>query len=147
MAKQDSFVRTRPYEEIEIGDSFSVTKQISQSDVVNFAGIIGDFNPIHVNPQYAAQSMFGRNLAHGMLTASFISTCIGCGLPGNNALYLSQEIKFVKPVFIGDTITATVTVIDKADEKQLLTLQTVVKNQDEQVVVDGKAVAMVMKKR
>lgn len=145
MKKHDSFVRTCPYAEIEIGDSFSISKQVSQADVVNFAGIVGDFNPIHINPVYAAKTRFGRNLAHGMLTASFISTCIGCGLPGNNALYLSQEVKFVKPVFIGDTITACVEVIEKKDKHQILTLKTTVKNQDDEVVVDGKAAVMVMK--
>ena len=145
MAKHDSFVRTCPYSEIEIGDSFSVSKQVSQADVVNFAGIVGDFNPIHVNPQYAAKTRFGRNLAHGMLTASFISTCIGCGLPGNNALYLSQNLKFVKPVYIGDTVTASVEVTEKKDKHQILILKTTVENQDGEVVIEGQAAVMVMK--
>ena len=145
MIKHDSFVRTCPYNEIEIGDSFSVSKQVSQADVVNFAGIVGDFNPIHVNPQYAAKTRFGRNLAHGMLTASFISTCICCGLPGNNALYLSQNLKFVKPVYIGDTVTASVEVTEKKDKHQILILKTTVENQDGEIVIEGQAAVMVMK--
>ena len=100
------FVVERPYAEIELGESASISKMISEADIVNFAGIIGDFNPVHVNPEYAKTTMFGERIAHGMLTASFISTLVGCCLPGVNALYLSQEVKFVRPVKIGDTITA-----------------------------------------
>lgn len=147
MAVHDSFVRERPYEQIQIGESFSVTKGISEADIANFAGVIGDFNPVHFDYEYVKTTMFGQRLAHGMLTASFISTAIGCGLPGKGALYLSQEIKFVKPVFIGDTITARVEVLDKNDTKRQIILKTTVKNQHGAVVVDGKAIIMVMKKR
>ncbi len=80
-----------------------------------------------------------------MLTASFISTCIGCGLPGNNALYLSQNLKFVKPVYIGDTVTASVEVTEKKDKHQILILKTTVENQDGEVVIEGQAAVMVMK--
>ncbi|MBP2639742.1 MAG: dehydratase [Firmicutes bacterium] len=141
-----SFVVERPYEEIEIGETASITKMISEADIVNFAGIIGDFNPIHVNPEYAKNTMFGERIAHGMLTASFISTVVGCCLPGINALYLSQETKFVKPVKIGDTITAIGEVIEKNDAKRRFTMRTIVKNQRDEVVIDGKAVVMCMKK-
>lgn len=141
-----TFVAERPYEDIEIGETASITKMISEADIVNFAGIIGDFNPIHVDPEYAQDTMFGERIAHGMLTASFISTLVGCGIPGKNALYLSQEVKFVKPVHIGDTITATAEVIEKIDAKRRIVMRTVIKNQRGEVVVDGKAVAMVMKK-
>jgi len=141
-----SFVVERPYEEIEIGETASISKMISEADIVNFAGIIGDFNPIHVNPEYAKNTMFGERIAHGMLTASFISTVVGCCLPGINALYLSQETKFVKPVKIGDTITAMGEVIEKNDAKRRFTMRTIVKNQRDEVVIDGKAVVMCMKK-
>jgi len=141
-----SFVVERPYEEIEIGETASISKMISEADIVNFAGIIGDFNPIHVNPEYAKNTMFGERIAHGMLTASFISTVVGCCLPGINALYLSQETKFVKPVKIGDTITAIGEVIEKNDAKRRFTMRTIVKNQRDEVVIDGKAVVMCMKK-
>lgn len=141
------FVPERTYEEIEIGETASITKMISESDIVNYAGIIGDFNPIHVNPEFAKTTMFGERIAHGMLTASFISTLVGCGIPGRNGLYLSQEIKFVRPVKIGDTITATAEVIEKIDAKRRIVMKTVICNQRGEVVVDGKAVAMVMKKQ
>jgi 3-hydroxybutyryl-CoA dehydratase len=146
MPVHNSFVVERPYDEIEIGETATITKMISEADIVNYAGIIGDFNPIHVNPEYAKTTMFGQRIAHGMLTASFISTLVGCCIPGVNALYLSQEIKFVKPVFIGDTITATAEVIEKIDAKQRIVMKTVITNQRGEVVVDGKAVAMTMKK-
>jgi len=147
MVLHDSFVRERFYEEIEIGESFSVSKGITEADIANFAGVIGDFNPIHFDHEYAKTTIFGKKLAHGMLTASFISTAIGCGIPGKGALYLSQEIKFVKPVFIGDVVTARVEVQEKIDTKRQLILKTIVVNQNGDIVVDGKATIMVMKKR
>ncbi len=147
MVLHDSFVRERSYEQIEIGESFSVTKGITDAEVTNFAGVIGDFNPIHFDHEYVKTTMFGKRLAHGMLTASFISTAIGCGLPGRGALYLSQDIKFVKPVYIGDTITARVEVLEKIDRKRQIILKTTVCNQNSEVVVDGKAIVMVMKKK
>ena len=141
-----SFVVERPYAEIEEGETASITKMISEADIVNYAGIIGDFNPVHVNPEYAKTTMFGERIAHGMLTASFISTLVGCCLPGINALYLSQEVKFVRPVKIGDTVTATAEVIEKIAAKRRIIMKTVVTNQRGEIVIVGKAVAMVMKK-
>lgn len=140
-----AFVAERPFEEIEIGESASISKMISEADIVNYAGIIGDFNPIHVNLEYAKTTMFGERIAHGMLTASFISTLVGCCLPGINALYLSQEVKFVKPVKIGDTITASAEVIEKINKKRRIVMKTVITNQRNETVVDGKAVVMIMK--
>lgn len=140
------FVVERPYEEIEIGETASITKMISEADIINYAGIIGDFNPIHVNPEYAKTTVFGERIAHGMLTASFISTLVGCCIPGMNALYLSQEVKFVKPVKIGDTITATAEVCEKIDAKRRVIMTTTITNQRDEIVVIGKAVTMVMKK-
>lgn len=146
MPIHNPFVIERPYEEIEVGETASISKCITEAEVSNFAGIIGDFNPLHVNPEFAKNTMFGQRIAHGMLTASFISTLVGCCIPGINALYLSQEVKFVKPVFLGDTITATAEVIEKIDEKRRVIMQTTITNQRGEVVVAGKAVTMVLKK-
>jgi 3-hydroxybutyryl-CoA dehydratase len=143
MPKHTSFVAERCYSEIEVGETASITKMISEADVFNFAGIIGDFNPMHLNAEYAKSTMFGERVVHGMLPASFFSTLVGCCLPGLNALYLSQEMKFIKPVKIGDTITAHIEVIEKIDSKQRLVLSTIVRNQREEVVISGKAVVMV----
>lgn len=134
----------RPFEEIKIGDKASFTKTISESDVYGFAGITGDFNPIHVNQEFAAQSRFKQRIAHGMLSASFISTVIGTELPGVNTIYLSQEVKFTAPVYFGDTLTAEAVVLEKREEKRILTLKTTVMNQHGKVVVDGQAKVMKM---
>lgn len=134
----------RPFEEIKIGDKASFTKTISESDVYGFAGITGDFNPIHVNQEFAAQSRFKQRIAHGMLSASFISTVIGTELPGVNTIYLSQEVKFTAPVYFGDTLTAEAEVLEKREEKRILTLKTTVMNQHGKVVVDGQAKVMKM---
>ena len=147
MPMHNEFVVERPYEEIEIGETASISKMISEADIVNFAGIIGDFNPVHVNPEYAKTTMFGERIAHGMLTASFISTLVGCCIPGKNALYLSQEVKFVKPVKIGDTITAVAEVVEKIDAKRRVIMTTTITNQRGEVVISGKAVTMVMSKK
>lgn len=143
MPRHTTTVLTRPWNEIEIGESTSITKTITEADVINFAGIVGDFNPIHVDDEFAKKTVFGKRLAHGMLTASFISTLMGRCMPGTNGLYLSQELKFLKPVFIGDTITAYAEVVEKVEEKRRLILKTTVTNQRGEVVIDGKAVTMV----
>jgi 3-hydroxybutyryl-CoA dehydratase len=132
------------FEEISVGDSASFSKTIGESDIYNFAGVSGDFNPIHVDREFAANTRFGQRIAHGILTASLVSTVIGTALPGKNALYLSQEIKFVAPVFIGDTLTAKVTVLEKNEEKRTLLLDTTVTKQDGKPVLKGSARVMKM---
>lgn len=142
MAVHSDFVAERAFEEIQIGDSGSISKTITEADVVNYAGIIGDFNSFHVNKDLAKKSMFGQRVVHGMLTASFISTVLGTCLPGKGTLYLSQEVKFLKPVFFDDTITARAEVVEKIEAKRRLVLKTEVFNQKGEVVVSGKAVVM-----
>lgn len=127
------------YADIKVGDCATFTKTVSETDVVTFAGISGDFNPVHVNVEFAKQSLFGERVAHGILTASFISTVLGTTLPGANTLYLAQELKFTAPVKIGDTITAEVEVVEKVDAKKVLRLKTRCLNQHGQVVIDGVA--------
>ncbi len=135
-------VADRAFEDIQKGDRSRFTKTVSEADIYAFAGITGDFNPIHVNEPFAGKSRFKKRIAHGMLVASFISTVLGTDLPGVNTIYLSQELKFTAPVFIGDTVTAEVEVVDKAEDKRILTLKTTVTNQDGTVVVDGRAKVM-----
>ncbi len=137
-------VNDRPFEEIQVGDRASFTKTISEADIYGFAGITGDFNPVHVNEEYAKKSRFKKRIAHGMLTASFISTVLGTDLPGANTIYMSQEVKFTAPVYIGDTLTAEAEVVEKREDKRILTLKTTVVNQDGKTVVDGQAKAMKM---
>lgn len=128
------------YEELNIGDKADFSKTITETDIMGFAGITGDFNPVHINEEYAKQTIFEGRIAHGMLTASFISTVLGTQLPGPNSIYLGQELKFLAPVKIGDTITATVTIIEKREEKRIVKLETKVTNQKNELVVDGYAV-------
>lgn len=132
------------FEEIHLGDTASFSKTVSEADVYGFAGISGDFNPIHVNEEFAKKTRFGARIAHGILTASLVSTVIGTALPGKNSVYLSQEMKFVAPVFFGDTLTASVTVTEKNTEKRILTLETVVTNQKGKTVLAGQARVMKM---
>lgn len=128
--------------EMKLGDSASFTKTVSEHDVYTYAGVSGDFNPAHVNEVEAQKGMFGKRIAHGMLSAGFISTVLGTQLPGPGTIYMSQELRFTKPVFFGDTITATVTVAELIPEKNRAILDTVCTNQNGEVVIKGKATVM-----
>jgi 3-hydroxybutyryl-CoA dehydratase len=128
---------------IQIGQRASFTKTVTESDVTTFAGLIGDFNPLHVDAEYARKSRFGQRVAHGMFTAGLISAVLGNKLPGPGAIYLSQQLEFLAPVFIGDTITATVEVSTWRPEKRIITLRTDAYNQADRQVVTGKAVLLV----
>lgn len=127
---------------IQIGDSASFTKTVTESDIALYAGISGDFNPAHIDAESAKEGMFGQRIAHGMLSAGFISNVLGNQLPGPGTIYMGQELRFVKPVFIGDTVTATVTVKEKIVEKNRLKLDTVVTNQRGEAVITGAATVM-----
>jgi 3-hydroxybutyryl-CoA dehydratase len=130
------------YDQISVGDTASFTKTLGESDVYLFAGITGDMNPAHVDAVSAADGMFKQRIAHGMLTASFISTVLAMKLPGPGTIYLGQEVQFRAPVFIGDTITARVEVIEKLEQRRWVKLKTTVTNQDGKLVVDGSATAL-----
>lgn len=129
-------------QEMKIGDHASVTKTVSETDVYLFAGITGDLNPAHTNEVAASKTMFKTRIAHGMLGAGFISAVLGMYLPGPGTIYMGQELKFTKPVHIGDTVTATATVEEIILEKNRVVLDTTVVNQDGEVVIKGKATVM-----
>ena len=128
--------------EMKIGDSASFTKTVTDTDVYMFAGITVDFNPAHVNQVEAEKGMFGKRIAPGMLSAGFISAVLGTMLPGPGTIYMGQELRFTKPVAIGDTITATVTVAEMIIEKNRVILDTVCTNQNGEIVIKGKATVM-----
>lgn len=130
------------YDEIQIGNRTHFTKTIADYDIYQFAGITGDFNPMHIDAEFAQKTFFKGRIAHGMLSASFISTVLGMKLPGPNTIYLAQNLRFLAPVYIGDTIKAEVEVIDKIDEKKQIRLRTTVYKQDGSKVVDGEALVM-----
>ncbi|MEN8171262.1 MAG: MaoC family dehydratase [Chloroflexota bacterium] len=127
---------------LKINDSASLTKTFSDNDVRTFAEISGDVNPVHLDDDFAAATRFEKRLVHGMLTAGLISAVLGTQLPGPGSVYIRQIINFRAPVFINDTITATVTVANLQDEKPIVTLKTICKNQDDVVVLDGEAVLL-----
>lgn len=132
----------RTIDTIQIGDSASFTKTVTETDVILYAGISGDLNPAHIDAESAKKGMFGERIAHGMLSAGFISCVLGTQLPGPGTIYLGQELKFTKPVRIGDTVTATATVTERIVEKNRLILDTIVTNQKGEVVIKGKATVM-----
>lgn len=128
--------------EIRIGDAAEFTKTVTEADIVLFAGITGDLNPAHVDQVWAENTMFKGRIAHGMFSGGLISAVLGMYLPGPGAIYLSQELKFLAPVHIGDTITARAEVQEIIEDKNRVRLKTICRNQDGTVVVDGLALVM-----
>jgi len=128
--------------QMEIGQSASFTKTITETDVYLFAGISGDLNPAHINEDFAKSSAFKGRIAHGMLCSSLISTVLGMYLPGPGTIYLKQELTFLVPVRFNDTITATCTVKEKIAEKRRVIFECKVINQDGVEVISGEATVM-----
>ena len=129
-------------EDLQTGLTASFGRTITEADIVLFCGISGDTNPVHLNEEYAKGTMFKGRIAHGMLTASIISTVLGTELPGPGAIYVSQDLKFLAPVRAGDTVVATVTVKEINTERKRVVMETVCTVGDTKVV-DGEAVVMV----
>jgi 3-hydroxybutyryl-CoA dehydratase len=123
-----------------IGARATRVRTITDNDIVRFAEVSGDRNPVHLDADYAARSPFGQRIAHGFLTGSMISALIGMELPGAGSIYLGQTLKFLAPVHIGDTVTASVEVIGVREEKRIITLRTDCTNQDGVLVLTGEAV-------
>lgn len=124
---------------IKIDESAKYTKEIQEADIQKFADVSGDMNPIHLDEEYANNSMFGKRIAHGMLSASFISNVIGNQLPGEGTIYMKQSLEFCKPVYIGDTVTAVVTIKDIDELRGNFILDTKCYNQDNEIVIKGEA--------
>jgi 3-hydroxybutyryl-CoA dehydratase len=140
----DLFVALHGYfiEDLEPGMSAFYSRTVTEADIVMFAGISGDFNPLHLNKEFAERTHFGSTIAHGMLTGSLISTVVGTKLPGPGAIYMSQNMRFRAPVRAGDTVTAVATVTDVNLEKQRCALDTYCRV-GETIVVTGDALLMV----
>lgn len=126
----------------KVGDAAEVSKTMTDEDVRAFAELTGDRNPVHLDEEYAATTRFGRRIAHGMLGASLISTVLAGELPGPGSVYLSQTLRFTAPVYLGDTVTARVTVKHVREDKPVVTLETVCTNQRGERVVEGEAVVL-----
>ncbi len=125
--------------QLKVGDAAESAKTISETDVYLYAGITGDFNPAHLNEEYARNTYFKTRIAHGMLTAGLISAVLANQLPGPGTIYLKQELSFLAPVMIGDTITARVEIIEILQEKNRIRFKTTCSNQNGNVVLDGEA--------
>lgn len=127
---------------LQVGDAAALTKTITDADIRAFAALTGDYNPVHLDDEYAASTRFGRRIAHGMLSAGLLSAVLANKLPGRGTVYLSQSLRFVAPVYPGDTVTARVTVTEIRPDKPIVTLETVCTNQHAEAVIKGEAVVL-----
>ena len=133
------------FEDLTLGMSRVFSKTITEADLLMFAGVSGDTNPIHLDQDFASRTMFEGRIAHGMLTASLVSTVLGTRLPGPGSVYVSQSLKFLAPVRIGDTVIARAVVAELLPERSRVRLQTFC-TVGERKVLDGEAVLMVPRK-
>ncbi len=129
---------------IKIGDKFSKSKQITDAVVRAFAEFSGDYNPIHLDEEFARTTRFGKRIAHGMISAALISAVLGYEFKERRVVYLSQTLKFVAPVFLDDTVTVIATVTNIREDKPVVTLETVCARQTGEVVVRGEAAVLIL---
>ena len=132
----------KTYDELEIGEQATFTKTITETDVYLFAGISGDFNPLHVNEEYAKQTSFGARIAHGGVTESLIAPVLGTKLPGLGTIAVEITSRFKAPTFFGDTITAKACVVEKLETKRWIKLAVSWTNQEGNVVAEGEAIVV-----
>lgn len=132
------------YTDLSIGQSAEMKHTVTEDDIKKFGEVSGDYNPLHFDEDFAKTTMFKGRIAHGILTAAYISAVIGMKLPGPGTIYMKQSMKFLGPVRIGDTITARVEIVNLNDEKKRVTLKTECINQDDKIVLDGEALIMLM---
>ncbi len=127
------------FDEISIGDKKKFTEKIDDDKLQDFAKLSGDFNPLHMDEEYARTTKFKKRVCHGMFLALFFSKLVGMHLPGKNALYFSQDLNFQSPCYLGDQITVEGEVLDKSDSTRIITIKTSIYNQDGSCLVDGTA--------
>jgi 3-hydroxybutyryl-CoA dehydratase len=127
---------------IRLGDQASLSKTISESDVHLFAALSLDYNPVHLDDSFAAQTRFGRRIVHGAIGMALVSAVLGTKLPGPGSIYVSQTVQYKAPVYIGDTVTASVKVIKVRPDRNLLTLQTEVHTQNGTLVLTGESLIL-----
>jgi 3-hydroxybutyryl-CoA dehydratase len=130
--------------DLRIGDSFSTVREVTDELIRAFAEVSGDRNPIHLDEEFAAKTRFGKRIAHGMLSGAFISAVLGNEFSERRIVYMSQTMRFVAPVFIGDTITTTATATHIREDKGIVTLETTCKNQDGVTTLKGESVVMIL---
>ena len=139
-------VTNTPYEALEVGQTASYSKTVEERDIQLFAAMSGDHNPVHLDPEFAAQSMFKERIAHGMFSGALISAAVACELPGPGTIYIGQQMSFQKPVKIGDTLTVRLEILEKLP-KFRVRIATRVFNQRDELVVDGEAEILAPRKQ
>ena len=130
------------YDELFVGQTAEYSRKVTDREVMSFAEVTGDFNPVHVDEEAAKKSRFGGRIAHGMLSAGFVSAAIASKLPGTGSIYLAQTMRFTAPVRLGDTVSVTLTVAELLPRKKVR-LSTVCRNQNGETVLDGEATILV----
>ncbi|MEA4925117.1 MAG: MaoC family dehydratase [Syntrophomonadaceae bacterium] len=135
--------KIKHWEDLKVGDSASFTKTITETDIILWVGLTGDLNPIHIDKEYSKTTRFGDVIAPGVLVQGLISNTVTMVTFGN--VYANQSIKFLKPVYIGDTITATATIIEKLEEKHMVKLETKCVNQKDELVMVGEGMEYILK--
>ncbi|KAA3630038.1 MAG: enoyl-CoA hydratase [Proteobacteria bacterium] len=138
--------RLTTFDDLAVGQEADFTKTVTEADIDHFVAITGDTNPLHVDAEFAGQTFFGERIAHGMLSAALFSTLVGLHLPGIGAIYRSQTLQFLRPVHIGDTITARlrITAIDREAER--IEMESWIDNQRGERVIEGTTVASLLRK-
>jgi 3-hydroxybutyryl-CoA dehydratase len=131
------------FTELRVGMTAASSRTVTETDIVLFAGITGDMNPVHLDEVAAERSLFGGRIAHGMLTAGYVSATLGMKLPGPGAIYVEQTLRFTRPVRPGDTVTAAVEILEIDAETRRVRLRTTCANQDGKTVLDGEAVVLI----
>ncbi len=133
------YIENKTFDEIEVGDSANLVRTLTKKDILLFAYLSGDINPLHLNEEFAEESIFHQIIGPGMWEGALISAVLGSQLPGPGTIYLSQNLKFYRPVAIGDEITTSASVVDKRPDKNIVVLYCKCENQDNQEVVSGMA--------
>ena len=135
-------LKGKSIDQLKVGDSVEWSRTVTEDHIKLFAEATGDFNPVHLDQSYAEKTFFKGRIAHGLLSLGYISTVLGNILPGHGTIYLSQEVKFLAPVRIGDTITARVEIMELIPEKNRVKFKTICLNQEGKIVLDGAAWVM-----
>ena len=130
--------------DLQIGDKFSTERDVTDDLIRKFAEVSGDYNPIHLDEEFAKTTRFGKRIAHGMLSGAFISAVLGHEFKERKIVYLSQTMKFTAPVYLGDTVTAAATITNIREDKGIVTLETICTNRNGETLVKGEAVVMVL---
>ena len=141
-AEPGAYIENRTYDEIALGDTAGLDRTLTKRDIELFAVMSGDVNPAHVDPEFAASDMFHRVIAHGMWGGALISTVLGTELPGPGTIYLGQNLRFLGPVGLGDTVNVSVTAAEKDDKHHRITFDCKAVNQDGKTVIDGSALVI-----